>query len=469
MEGRITRVFNQYVVVKPSFTPMSILEDVHGNTYLVLTSESSFDREVARSMEVLEDEDLKNMVIYADNESKAIIIGELKKMPKAGDRVRLVNSFFELKSDDFVITPFGAFDPWKNRMTHLTIFGRTGSGKSVMAMYLMLLALKKGYRVVVLDYHGEFKEMYKNLLEMGIKAAYYEVPKVDVCKAPPEALAAAFGIIQVLDKAPKMMQYMQRIIELACEAPQEIKSLFSDPVDLIRAITEAIILLPVLDKSCSSSRLDGSVPKICKIQSYIASKYSGFEYNLLKDLVDKRDRDSLESLHRYSKVLEKFRGIITIGEDIRLEDYDIIFINLSLALSHISYAIPIAIYTIQRIVQSSGHIVLFIEEAPALMQDENIKRFIENIVRQGRKFYIFVVIITQSPFEIMSQTDMVIGNLANIRYIKEVLARTPHMSDALRYILPILPPWHFVYVSSTGFIMPVKILKKVARHSASEV
>lgn len=468
-EGKIVRVFNQYVVVKPSFSPMSMLEDVHGNMYLVLTSESSFDKDVARSVEVLEEEELRGMVLHADNESKAIIIGELKKMPKAGDRVRLRASFFELKSEDPVVTPLGAFDPWANRMSHVTIFAKTGSGKSVMAMYLMLLAIKKGYKIVVLDYHGEYREMYEDLLKMGIRAIYYDVPKVDICKAPPEALAAAFGIVQLLDKAPKMMHYMNRIAELACSSPQEIRSLFEDPVDLIRAITEAIILLPTLEKECATSRLDNSVPKICKVLNYIRSKYSGFEYNLLKDLVDKRDRDSLESLYRYSKTLDEFRGIITIGEDIQLEGYEAVFLNLSLAISHISYAEPIAIHAIRRVAQSPERIVLFVEEAPAFMQDVYIWRFIENLVRQGRKFDKFVVLITQSPFEIMSQTDMIIGNLANIRYIKEVLARTPHMSDALRYILPILPPWHFVYVSSTGLIMPVKILRKVARHSASEI
>jgi len=469
MEAKIVRVFNQYIAIRPALPVMSIVETHDGNKYLVITSESSFDREVARSIEALDEEDLKNIVLHADSESKAIAVGGIRRIPKAGEKVRLVGNFFELTSDEPVVTPLGPFDPWPRGMGHVAIHGKTGSGKSVAATHLMLRAREKGYKVVVLDFHGEYREMYEDLSRMGIRAIYYDVPRVNVCKAPPEALAAIFGIIQVLDRAPKMMHYMLRVAELACDAPREIRELFEDPVDLLRALIEAIALLPTLEDGCKNARFGEETPRLCKIYNYIRRKYEGFEYRLLRDLVDKRDKDSIESLHRYSKAAEAFRGIVTIDEDIELEGYDFVYINLSIGLSHISYAVPVAIYVIHRVMQSQERIVLFIEEAPALMQDEYIRRAIENIVRQGRKFGKFVVLITQVPLEIMAQMNLLVGNIANVRYIKEVLVRTPHMSDALRYILPLLPPWHFIYISSTGEILPVKILRKVVRHSASEI
>jgi len=482
MEGTIIHVANRYVVITPSFPPMSILRDDRGNVYLVVSTESAFDRYVVKALDALKDveADLRggkinvDLNIVPENMSKAVLIGRVAVYPRAGDRVRLVTTMDELTSDkDVIVTPFGEFDPWAKRMGHVTIFGRSGVGKSLSLLALILRAVQKGFKAVILDFHGEYREAVEDLLKRGYSAVYYDVPKINICKAPPEVLAALFGILPVLDKAPKMYQYMQRIATLACKAPPEIKAMFDSPVDLLRAIAEVIIMLPMLDESCGIGnkvqKLDAGKPEEpeCRILRYIYDSMRPFEYKLLKNLLKERDRESVESLYRYMEALNAFRDIVSLDEDIVL-DYEIVFVNLSVALSHISYAIPIAIYVIDKVFSSSGRIVLFVEEAPALMQSERIKNALENLVRQGRKFWIFVVLVTQVPLEIMAQTSLLVGNIANQRYIKEVLSRLPHMSDALRYILPLLPPWHFIYISHDGDIIPVKIVRKPAAHSASE-
>jgi len=483
MEGTIIHVANRYVVVTPAFPPMSILKDDRGNVYLVVSTESMFDRYVVKALDALRDvaADLQSnkinvdLAIMPENMSKAVLIGRIVVYPRAGDKVYLMTTMDELTSDrDVMVTPFGEFDPWAKRTGHVTIFGRSGVGKSLSLLALILRTVQKGLKAVVLDFHGEYREAVEDFLKRGYKAIYYDVPKINICRAQPEVLAALFGILPVLDKAPKMYQYMQRIAQLACKAPPEIKAMFDSPVDLLRAIAEVIIMLPTLDESCGIGnrvqKLDVGRPEEpeCRILRYIYDSMRPFEYKLLKNLLKERDRESVESLYRYMEALNAFRDIVSLDEDIVLEGYDIVFVNLSVALSHISYAIPIAIYVIDKVFNSPEKIVLFVEEAPALMQSERIKAAIENLVRQGRKFWKFVVIVTQVPLEIMAQTSLLVGNIANQRYIKEVLSRLPHMSDALRYILPLLPPWHFIYISHDGDIIPVKIVRKPATHSASE-
>jgi len=487
MEGTVIMIKNRYALITPNFKPGSLLRDSHGNIYLVITSESSYERYIVRALDAIkeiEEEMRKGKIdielgILPENTSKAVIIGEIVVHPNAGEKVRLVARLDELTSEeDAVITPFGGFDPWKGRMTHITIFGRTGVGKSVLLLALVLLAVRKGYKAVILDYHGEYKESVGDFIRMGYRVVYHDLPKVNICRTPPEVLAAVFGILPVLDRAPKMMRYMQMIAKLACEAPQEVKEMFEDAVDLIKAIAEAIILVNYLDAECDKPRIDSFAGgkrtddverKMCRLKNYIRERLTPFEYNMLKNLVKDRDRESLESLYRYMAQLDLFRGIISLDEDIALEGYDIVIVNLSIALSQISFAIPIAIHVINKVFTSPEKIVLFVEEAPALMASDYIRASIENLVRQGRKFNKFVVIVTQAPLEVMSQTNLIIGNIANSRYIKEVMSRVPHMSDALRFVLPIIKPWTFIYIDTTGNIVPVKILRKVAKHSASEV
>jgi len=483
MEGTVIHVVNRYVIVTPAFPPLAILRDRHGNTYLVVSSESAYARYMIKALDAikeLEDEIKAGRVnvelgIAPENTSKAILIGDVTEYPKAGEKVQLVAYMDQLTSDEVaVVTPFGPFDPWRDRMTHLTIFGRTGVGKSVLVLYLILHAVSKGYKAVILDYHGEYREAAEDFAKRGLRVIYYDVPKVNLCRTPPEVLAAIFGILPVLDKAPKMAHYMQLMARLACEAPAEIRQLFDNPVELIKAIAETIILINWLESRCGSkldipSKPDPVQTKLCQVKSYVQNKLTPFEYNLLKDLVKERDRESLESLYRYMSVLNLFKNIVSLNEDVEFEGYDVVIINLSIALSQTSFAIPIAIHVINKVFNSAGRIVLFIEEAPALFASEYIRNAAENIVRQGRKFGIFVVIVTQMPLEIMAQTALVLGNIANARYIKEVQSRVPHMADPLRFVLTILRPWYFVYIDNTGNIIPVRILRKVAKHSASEL
>lgn len=45
---------------------------------------------------------------------------------------------------------------------HIGIFGSTGSGKSTTASHLAIQAFKKGVNIVILDWHGEYRELIPN-------------------------------------------------------------------------------------------------------------------------------------------------------------------------------------------------------------------------------------------------------------------------------------------------------------------
>ncbi len=55
-------------------------------------------------------------------------------------------------------------DVWR----HIGIFGSTGSGKTTTAAILSLLLYKAGYPVVILDWHGEYSALLRNVRELSV-------------------------------------------------------------------------------------------------------------------------------------------------------------------------------------------------------------------------------------------------------------------------------------------------------------
>jgi len=498
MEAIITSVKNNVIRFVPSFPPLTILEDEYKNRYLTLVSHSNIDDAVVeyayasggnveKMLKIIHGEGGEISVIK--DYGVAVLIGDMAEFPKAGIRVRRLGSFREIKGPYAAVTPFGKYEPFKRHVAGREVFqprqmlllAMTGMGKSALRLSIIYDLLEKkrsgeippeygDLKVVVLDYHNEDEEAAEDFEKLlGTKVLYLKRPFINLCSAPPETLAAIFGILPVADKAHKMLHYMHLISQLACGAPPELKAKYKDPVDLIIAIMEVIALLPYFHKVCKQgSLIESREGGLCDVYEYIKSSMPPFRLNMYLELLEERDADSVLSLVRYGvNELSKYRGMITLGEDINFDDYDIIFVNLSIALSNTSYAIPISIYLISRVMASPYTIILFIEEAPALLQNDYIRNAVENTVRQGRKFGKFVFLVSQEPLGISAQTELIVGRIASSKYIENVLARVPNMSSALASILPMLQPWEFLHIGYT--VIPVKLTQKVVRHRASEL
>jgi len=497
MEGVITSVRNNVIKFIPSFPPLTILEDEYKNHYLTVVSHSAIDDEIVeyayasggsveKMMKIIHSEEGEINVVK--DYGVAVLIGAISQFPKAGIKVRYLGSFREIKGSYAVITPFGKYEPFKRNIAgrmvfqprHTLILAMTGMGKSALASTIMYDLLEKKrngeippeygeLKIVVLDYHGEYEEAAEDFANMGFKVLYLKRPIINLCSAPPETLAAIFGILPVAEKAHKMLHYMHLISQLACNAPPDLKAKYKDPVDLILAIMEVIAILPYFHKICKQGSLvETREGGLCDIHEYIRSSMPPFKYNMYLELLEERDSDSVLSLVRYGAIeLGKYRGMITLGEDVNFGDYDITFVNLSIALSNTSYAIPISIYIISRVMSSPYTVVLFVEEAPALLQNDYIRNAVENTVRQGRKFGKFVFLISQEPLSISAQMELIVGRIASGKYIENVLARVPNMSNALASVLPMLQPWEFIHISDT--VIPLKLTQKVVRHRASEL
>jgi len=494
--GVIVYAKNLTVKVIPPYNPLDILVDEAGNYYLVTTSFSAIDEAVVeyglasgvdKMLEMLQ----KGEMRVAKEYSVATVIGDVIQYPRAGLRVKRVGSFEEVTSkyaDKYaIVTPFGKYEPFTKYigghkvfgLSHVFVLAMTGSGKTLLELahiYELLMKKRNGeippeygdVKIVVLDYHGEFKPAEEDFKNMGFDTLYLERPYINLCNSPPDVLAAIFGILPVMERANKMMHYMQLVTQLACSAPEELKSKYEDPVDLIGEIMNVIIHLPFYHKNCREGTLTGGKRyKECIVHEYV-KRMLGEKYDLYLELLEERDADSVLSLARYSfKELEAYRGMITLGQDIPIDKYDATFINLSIALSNSNYAIPIAIYVISRVMASPHTVVLFVEEAPALARHYAILNMLMIVAEQGRKFGKFEFIVSQEPLDMMSNAELIVGRITSDKYIEQVLARSPNMSSVLASLLPILRPWEFLRIGQTT--LPIRLTKKVVRHRASEI
>ncbi|WP_230955555.1 ATP-binding protein [Sulfolobus acidocaldarius] len=263
----------------------------------------------------------------------------------------------------------------KDVLRHISIFGSTGSGKTNSAALISKELLKKGFDVVILDWHGE----YKHIL--------------------PEFKVYSRRNILTLNPIPLDEQDTEDIIDI-----------FKDTLELTEP--QSFILYLVIEQLKRYRKLDTDTLKIIlesiQTDSYMIRdiKFAlGRKLYLLTTPLA-RKLFSLDTGYTYYDIGEKLSG----GNII-----DLSFIyNLKLRRLYSLFMMKFLFTFYERSNNSDRKILLVIEEAHNYFNNKNemLKRALQEI----RKYNVSLCIITQSPSSI---DEEVIKN-TNIKIIHTI-------------------------------------------------
>jgi len=293
---------------------------------------------------------------------------------------------------------------------HLAILAQTGAGKSYAAGVLLEELLKKGATVVVLDPHADYVFLSRR------KDGTTFSDRISVFRTPEST-----GRYDESQIGKKINSYEVKFSDLSIDEIVTVCGISERWTKIIGAIQEAI---EDLGKSYSLN-------------------------DLIKKLEERGDPDSLRALN-YVKRLSKIRVFGSATTDIEklLKPKHISVVDLSglddRVSDYIAFRILSGIYEKAETQQYRYPVFVFVEEAHRFIPNkENTlsKGIIKRIAAEGRKFGVFLVLITQRPYKIdpdaLSQCNsQIIMRMTNPEDQKAVKNSSERMSESLLNDLP---------------------------------
>ncbi|AIG98450.1 putative ATPase [Archaeoglobus fulgidus DSM 8774] len=321
---------------------------------------------------------------------------------------------------------------------HLAILAQTGAGKSYAAGVLLEELLKKGATVVVLDPHADY--VFLSRKKDGSKFS----DRVSVFRTPEST--GRYDESQI----GKVNSYEVKFSDLSIDEIVTVCGISERWTKIIGAIREAI---EELGKSCSLN-------------------------DLIKKLEERGDPDSLRALN-YVRRLSKIRVFGSATTDIEklLKPKHISVVDLSglddRVSDYIAFRILSGIYEKAETQQYRYPVFVFVEEAHRFIPNrENTlsKGIIKRIAAEGRKFGVFLVLITQRPYKIdpdaLSQCNsQIIMRMTNPEDQRAVKNSSERMSESLLNDLPGLNVGEAVIV---GEVTRAPVMVKIRQRETEE-
>lgn len=321
---------------------------------------------------------------------------------------------------------------------HLAILAQTGAGKSYTAGVLLEELLKKGATIVVLDPHADY--VFLSRRKDGSKFS----DRVSVFRTPEST--GRYDESQI----GKIDTYEVKFSDLSIDEIITVCGISERWTKIIGAIQDAIKELG------ESYDLD----------------------DLIKKLEEKGDEHSLNALN-YIRKLSKIRvfGPATTNIEKLLKPKHISVIDLSglddRVSDYITFRILSEIYEKAQTQQYKYPVFVFIEEAHRFIPNkENTlsKGIIRRIAAEGRKFGVFLVLITQRPYKIdpdaLSQCNsQIIMRMTNPEDQNAVRKSSERMSESLLNDLPGLNVGEAIIV---GEVTKAPVMIKVRQRETEE-
>lgn len=321
---------------------------------------------------------------------------------------------------------------------HLAILAQTGAGKSYTAGVLLEELLKKGATVVVLDPHADY--VFLSRRKDGSKFS----DRISVFRTPEST--GRYDESQI----GKVNSYEVKFSDLSIDEIVTVCGISERWTKIIGAIREAI---EELGKSYSLN-------------------------DLIKKLEERGDPDSLRALN-YVRRLSKIRVFGSATTDIEklLKPKHISVVDLSglddRVSDYIAFRILSGIYEKAETQQYRYPVFVFVEEAHRFIPNrENTlsKGIIKRIAAEGRKFGVFLVLITQRPYKIdpdaLSQCNsQIIMRMTNPEDQRAVKNSSERMSESLLNDLPGLNVGEAVIV---GEVTRAPVMVKIRQRETEE-
>lgn len=259
---------------------------------------------------------------------------------------------------------------------HVAIFGSTGSGKSNTSALLAKELYNKGFDVVILDWHGEYRSILPEFAYYGEKN-YIAINPIDMDDLTTTDITEMIGDVLELTEPQKFILY------LGLEVLKETREF------------DFRSLLQVISSSFSENTFMQRDIKFALTRKIIML-FSGLGEKLI----------SSKNGYSYIDLGEKLRG----GNII-----DLSFIR-NVKLRKL-YALMILKFILEYITQTKDRnrrIYIIIEEAHNYFNQSNI--IINRALQEIRKFNVGVCIVTQSP----SNVDQEVIKNTNIKIIHSI-------------------------------------------------
>jgi len=254
------------------------------------------------------------------------------------------------------------------------IFAQSGSGKSYTAKVEILRHLMQGTKVIVIDPEREYKQLAKSVNGTYIKLSVNSKEKINPFAYSRETFTEENNL-------PEQIQDLTELISLM------VGSLTSEE----RAVVDKA-LLQTYKSVGLTSRKNGKVP-----DQIVYPTLKDF-YTELKTL---KQKDLCDRLERFVKgsLAEVFDSQTNIELNNRLVVFDIKDLNESLRPIMM---MVVANFVNNEVKRNPQKRMLVIDEGWMLLQEPESARFISNLVRRARKYYLGVTIISQQANDFLS-------------------------------------------------------------------
>jgi len=254
------------------------------------------------------------------------------------------------------------------------IFAQSGSGKSYTAKVEILRHLMQGTKVIVIDPEREYKQLAQSVNGTYIKLSVNSKEKIN-------PFAYSRETITEENNLPEQIQDLTELISLM------VGSLTSEE----RAVVDKA-LLQTYKTVGLTSRKNSKVP-----DQIVYPTLKDF-YVVLKTL---KQKDLCDRLERFVKgsLAEVFDSQTNIELNNRLVVFDIKDLNESLRPIMM---MVVANFVNNEVKRNSQKRMLVIDEGWMLLQEPESARFISNLVRRARKYYLGVTIISQQANDFLS-------------------------------------------------------------------
>ncbi len=266
------------------------------------------------------------------------------------------------------------------------IFAQSGSGKSYTAKVEILRQLMQGTKVIVIDPEGEYKQLAKSVNGTYIKLSTKSKEKINPFAFSSRAQNNHFS--QATNDLSEHIQDLTEIIGLMAGSLSDEEKAIVD-----KALIETY-------KTCGYN-----LKTLSKLISKRGRKPKNRRYPLLTDFVKTlqayKHKDLCHRLERFTKgsLSQVFNEQTNIELDNRLVVFDIK--DLTDSLRQIMMLV-ISKYVLNQVKLVPHKRMLAIDEGWMLLEHEESARFIANVTRRARKYYLGVTLISQQASDFLN-------------------------------------------------------------------
>ncbi|RLF05409.1 MAG: ATP-binding protein [Thermoprotei archaeon] len=341
---------------------------------------------------------------------------------------------------------------------HLAILAQTGAGKSYTAGVLMEELIKKGATIVVIDPHSDY--VFLSRRRDNTRFEFYD--RITVFRNPNST--GRYGEKDIDNLKPYLVNFVELDVDEICDICG-ISSRYTNLREIVRLMVEEL-----------------RSEKACYLPKDLYEKIEEF----IRKTRDRKKKEYAIQALKYVRRLLRLKVFGDRGVSIRdiLKPVHISVIDLSglddLSMDYITYKTLTEIYNAVVSGEFNYPVFIFIEEAHKFIPPKNLKRtysaeIINTIASEGRKFGIFLVLISQRPYKLdpdsLSQCNsQIIMRMTNPQDQKAVRESSERVSEDLINDLPGLNPGEAIIVGEvTRVPVMVKIRSRETREGGADI